>query len=126
MFRNEEGRVPDEPSIRVVAFVPAPAHDRDRGLLGWLVLDFDGLLLIDGVTLRRTLDGSLALAFPAPRDARGRRRAPVRPLDDPARRAIEAAVFKALDVAPDGEPDLQALRARAPEVAGAEDAGGRS
>ena len=86
------------PQITIVSFSTAPARDRERGLIGWLSLEVDGLLVLDGVALRRTRAGRLALSFPAPTDRRGRRRALVRPLDDRARRAIEGAVLEALSL----------------------------
>jgi hypothetical protein len=89
--------VAERPRISILSFASAPAEDQERGLLGWLSLDVDGLLLLDGVVLRRTRQGRLALSFPAPRDWRGRRKSRVRPLHDAARRAIEGAVLGALD-----------------------------
>ena len=86
----------EHPSILILSFTSASADEQERGLLGWLSLDIDGLLLLDGVALRRTRNGRFALSFPAPRDGHGRRQARVRPLDDPARREIESQVLDAL------------------------------
>ena len=88
----------ERPQITILSFATAPARDRERGLLGWLSFGVDGLLVLDGVALRRTRTGRLTLSFPAPTDRRGRRRALVRPLDDRARRAIERAVLEALSL----------------------------
>ncbi len=87
----------EHPSILILSFTSASADEQERGLLGWLSLDIDGLLLLDGVALRRTRRGQLALSFPSPTDRRGRRREVVRPLNAQARRTIEAAVLGALD-----------------------------
>ena len=54
------------------------------------------MLRLEGVTLRRTLDGRFALSFPARRDRQGRPHAIVRPLDKHALREVEAQVFAAL------------------------------
>ena len=85
--------------VSIVAFASAPNPERARGLLGWLTLEVDGLVLLDGVALRRTRGGGLALSFPARTDHRGRRRFCVRPIDDAARQAIEEAVMRAFGVA---------------------------
>ena len=59
-------------------------------------LELDGLVRIDGVTLRLTEQGALALSFPARRSRRGARHSLVRPTDRAARHAIERAVFHAI------------------------------
>ncbi len=80
------------PDIRIRTLVRGTADDERAGLLGYLSLLY-GDVIIDGVTVRRTADGRIALSFPERRDRQGRRHAVVRPIDDAARRAIEAAVF---------------------------------
>ena len=66
------------------------------GLLGWMTLEIDALLVVDGVALRRTRSGRLALSFPRRTSRRGRQYALVRPRDEIAGRAIEEAVLSAL------------------------------
>jgi hypothetical protein len=90
---------PLEPAVRVsaVEFRSAYFADRRTGLLGWVSFCLDGAVLIRGVAVRVTVDGRRRLSFPEPTDSGGRRHRPVRPLDDAARRAIEAQVFAALD-----------------------------
>ena len=83
--------------VSSVRFVAASQADQTRGLLGFASFVL-GPVRIDGVTVRRTLDGRLALSFPVRHDAAGRAHAIVRPLDDAARRALEAQVFSALDL----------------------------
>ena len=85
----------DHPSITVMAFTSAPTPDRERGLVGWLSLRI-GDLLLDGVTLRRTREGNLALSWPARRDRHGTDHPVVCPVDNAARRGIEALVMGAL------------------------------
>jgi hypothetical protein len=82
--------------IEIAAFNSAPPELLETGLIGWLTLDVGGTLRLDSVALRRTQTGKLTLAFPEKVDGRGRRHALVRPLNDEARRRVEAAVFAAL------------------------------
>jgi len=91
------------PRVSILSFASAGAADRARGLLGWLCLDLDGLLLLDGVTLRRTRAGRLTLSFPARLDRAGQRHPFIRPLSDAARRAVEQQVFVALGLDQPGE-----------------------
>ena len=83
------------PSIADVRFTPAPPADVAMGLLGWSSFELDSVRL-DGVAVRRTRGGRLTLSFPVRRDSQGGKHHAVRPADDEARRAIEAAVFAAL------------------------------
>ena len=86
-----------EPRITILSFSSASPAEVTRGLLGWICIVVEELLRIDGLTLRLTRSGELALSFPAPKDHRGRRQSLVRPVDDAARRAIERAVLRALE-----------------------------
>ena len=83
--------------ISSVHFVPAASHEKSSGLLGWVRCEY-GDLRLDSIAVRRTLDGRLALSFPARTDHSGRRHAYVRPLGDAVRKAIEAQVFRALEL----------------------------
>ena len=78
--------------VRIRSWVRGTADDEREGLLGFLSILY-GDLVIDGVTVRRTATGRLALSFPERRDRKGRAHSVVRPIDDAARREIEAAVF---------------------------------
>jgi hypothetical protein len=62
-----------------------------NGLLGYVSCTVAGLHL-DGLTLRRTRGGRLAVSFPCRRDRRGRRHPIVRPRG----KALEAAILAAL------------------------------
>ena len=79
--------------VSSVEFKPAPPPAVRRGLLGWLAFDIDGTFHVDGVALRRTRAGRLALSFPSRTDRHGLERALLRPTCDRARRAIERAVL---------------------------------
>ena len=88
------------PCLRVtsVTFTDAPPDHVAKGLLGWVSVEIDGALQIDGVTVRQTWDRRLALSFPERRSGSGRRYALVRPIGDAARRSIERQVFEMLDL----------------------------
>ncbi len=85
-------------NFSVLTFTSASPADVQQGLLGWLSVRVDDSLVLDGIALRRTRNGQLALSFPERRDSNGRRHPLVRPLDDDARQAIERQVFRALGV----------------------------
>lgn len=86
------------PRVTLRTFNAASAQHIRTGLLGWITVEVDGLLVLDGITLRRTAstDAGLSLSFPERRDGAGRRHSLIRPIDDDARRAIEEAVLGAL------------------------------
>ncbi len=83
---------PLDVDIKIRTWVRGTADDERAGLLGYLSI-FYGSVIIGGITVRRTEGGRLALSFPERRDSKGRRHSVVRPIDDEARLAIEAAVF---------------------------------
>ncbi len=80
------------PDLRIRSWVRGTADDERSGLLGFLSI-FYGDVIIDGVTVRRTAAGKLALSFPERRDRKDRAHPIVRPVDEEARRRIEAVVF---------------------------------
>ena len=82
--------------VTQVKFTASSARDQATGLLGWLRLELDATLVVDGITLRRTLDGRHALSFPTRIDGTGRDRPYVRPIDDATRRDLEQQVFERL------------------------------
>jgi hypothetical protein len=62
-------------------------------------------IVLDGIALRRTLDGNrLTLSFPARRDGSGRQRFFSRPVSDPVRREIERQCFEHLQIKQDLAP----------------------
>ena len=79
-----------------VAFTPASFPYDALGVIGWLCIALDDSVEIDGIRVRRTVRGRIALAFPARRDGAGRRRYFVRPLNDETRREIERQVIERL------------------------------
>ena len=85
------------PIITDVVVTQAPRADQALGLFAYLRFRLDDLVL-DGITLRRTRDGRLTLAWPERTDSAGRRHAVVRPAGDAERVALEQAVFDALDL----------------------------
>ena len=76
------------PEIRIRSWVKASDADRRTGLEGYISVVV-GLIVIDGIVLRRTADGRHTLSFPARTSRRGERHAIIRPIDDQARQAIE-------------------------------------
>ena len=85
--------------VTAVQFTPAGDAERQTGLLGWVTCVLGDLLRLDGIAVRRTRVGRLALSFP-----RGRgKHPPVRPSDDEARRAIERQIFDAIGLDGGGE-----------------------
>ena len=81
---------------RDVRFTQASDRDLSSGLLGWVSFVLDGAIRLDGVAIRRTLDGRLTLSFPVRQSRGGRRYALVRPVDDEARRDLETQILQAL------------------------------
>ncbi|MCK6446184.1 MAG: hypothetical protein L6Q99_07295 [Planctomycetes bacterium] len=84
------------PRVTDIAFKAAPRAMEARGLLGWVRFTLDGRYGVDGVGVRRTASGRLALAFPERIDGHGRAHSVLRPLDVATRRGIEVQVFDAL------------------------------
>jgi hypothetical protein len=83
-------------------FVAASVELRARGLIYFGEATYGALRI--SFTVRRTRAGHLALSFPVRHDSHGGQHAVVRPLDDAARRAIEAQVFVALHLERDAAP----------------------
>ena len=83
------------PWIRVLRYRRATPDLTDEGLLGWLTCEL-GFVRVDGVALRRTRCGDLALSFPRRTDAGGQAHAIVAPVDDEAGRRILAEVLRQL------------------------------
>jgi len=77
------------------SFTAANQRDQQGGLLGFLQIRY-GDLLLDGVALRRSSTGRLVLSFPRRRTRAGAEFHYVRPVDDRARRELEAQVIQAL------------------------------
>lgn len=86
----------DLPAITGITFTPATDWHRQSGLLGFIRCVVDGRLVLDGITLRRTLQNRLTLSFPEREDGVGRRHPIIRPIDDEARLQIEAAIIGSL------------------------------
>jgi hypothetical protein len=82
------------PLISEIRFRPAPEADLVAGLLGWVSLELRGLR-IDGVQVRRTRSGSIAMYWPE-RVTCDRRFPIVQPIDRATRIAIEREVIDEL------------------------------
>jgi len=77
--------------ISDVSLTPASPADVRRGLVGFVSVTIDGVLRLDGLTLRRTRDGRTAISLP-----RKRGRAIVRPLTPEATRSMEQQILAQL------------------------------
>lgn len=82
---------------RVVMTV-APAREKRAGLVGWVTCVVGGELRLDGLSVRRTLDGRLIVSFPSRKTRRGVERPYIAPLDDAAREGIQRQILAALDL----------------------------
>ena len=75
-----------------MSFILADERLRATGLLGWVKVTLANAVIVDGITLRRTAAGHLALTWP--RKPNGH---PVAtPVNSEARTKIEAAIRKAV------------------------------
>lgn len=83
-------------SIRLRTWVRGSADDERQGLLGFLSVTY-GPWIFDGITLRRTADGRLAVSFPARSDRSGRKHALIRPIDSETRESIERELLRQLE-----------------------------
>ncbi len=86
-------------SIRVtdIAFTPATTTCRDTGVLGWISCTLNDAVRLDGLTLRRSSDGVVYVAYPARLDHRGYRWPYVRPIVESARVEIERQILDAIE-----------------------------
>lgn len=85
--------MPDTLRITNIRFVPAQLTDRSRGLRGWVSLELGEAVHLDGIAVRRGLNGRMFLSFPERRDNAGRAYSLVRPLRPEVRDAIETLVL---------------------------------
>ena len=81
-----------EVEVRILSWVRAMAAEIRTGLMGYIVVEY-GNLVLDGITLRRTAEGRFVLSFPSRTDRAGRRHPYIRPIDEEARRQIEAKIL---------------------------------
>jgi len=79
-----------------VRFSPADPEDQASGLLGFASCVLDDALHLDGLAVRRSLQGRVLISYPSRRDRRGRAHAPFRPFDDAVRREVERQLIDAL------------------------------
>ena len=69
-----------------------------KGLFGFVSATVNGSLRLDGIALRKTLNGNMVLSFPARRDSSGCQHTLVCPINDRARRDLEFQIFQALGI----------------------------
>jgi hypothetical protein len=90
--------MPESIRISRVRFTAASEDATCAGLMGHVQLVLNDSLIVDGIGLRKTLDGRITLSWPARRDRFGRRHFSVRPIGDLARLAIEVQVLTQLGI----------------------------
>ena len=86
----------DRSHVTEVRFKSASPKEVHTGLLGWVSCTLNGTFYLDGITVRRTRNGRLALSFPMRHDVSGREHFYFRPVGDDARRQIEHGILSAL------------------------------
>jgi len=84
-------------TVHDLRFTPAPRRDRRTGLLGWVAFRIGAGWRADGVAVRRTRRGRLALSYPARIDGAGREHPFLLPACDGTRLEVEAAVRALLE-----------------------------
>ena len=84
--------------ITAVRLFHSSSEEARTGLLGYVTFTVNGRLRLDGVAVCRTVEGDIALSFPARRDQAGQERFYIQPVDDATRRELEQAVFDALGI----------------------------
>jgi DNA-binding cell septation regulator SpoVG len=90
--------VPDPLRITDIRLLPGSLRDAASGLLGYVQFTLCDAVRVDGVTLRRTRDGRLALSYPRRRGREGCDYHYLRPVDDATRVVIEEQVLAQLDL----------------------------
>ena len=88
--------------IDAVRFKGAGPVARRNGLIGWVTCRLNGTMLIDGISIRRTIGGRTTISFPARHDDAGRKHFILRPLDEQTRQTIERQILEALGIDSDG------------------------
>lgn len=86
------------PTISNVRARTAPPLGLQSGLLAIVDLTLNDTVRIEGIPLRRSLEGRLVLSFPVCCAPRARASLGIRPISDGVRRAIEEQVFRALGI----------------------------
>lgn len=88
----------DFPALIVtnVQFKSASETDQETGLLAYLTVEINDGMELDGLTLRRNIEGDLYLSFPCRDDRYGRRHFYSRPLNGEIRADLEDQVLRKL------------------------------
>ncbi len=79
-------------------FTPAPDRDRERGLMGYLQVTLNEAVVLDGLTVRITVDGRRYLAYPSKSGRNGARHPYVRPLNEGVRETLQQQAFQLLGI----------------------------
>lgn len=98
MTINEDTAPASHCTISNIRYTQTSPEEQRTGLLGWIACTLNGNLHLDGIALRRTMDGELRLSFPARKDSMGTKHFYYHPLHEDARRAIECQIFQTLGI----------------------------
>ena len=82
--------------ITDISLTPSTPEEVREGIAAWIRCVIGGLIVIDGIPLRCTRDGQLAITFPACADATTRRHPFIRPTDAAAGEVLVRAIADAL------------------------------
>ncbi len=83
--------------IEGLRYSESALRQMETGLFGWVSFVWAGIRM-DGVAVRRTLDGQLTLSYPLRKDWQGRKHPTCRPVSDEVRFEIEEQVFTELGI----------------------------
>ena len=83
----------DVPMISDIRIARASESQRARGLIAWVCCLLDGWFQIDGLCVRRTLDGRYVVSFPTHFDERNVKRTAFRPVTREAHEAVERPIL---------------------------------
>jgi len=98
------------PRISHVVFTAAGPSDRTRGLVGFVRFLLDEHLVVDGVTVRRTLANEYRLSWPKRSDSGGRQHFVLRPAGDPERLELERQILGAISLGSASDSDREEAR----------------
>ena len=82
--------------VHDVAFSPADARRRARGVVGFATVSLNGSVRVSGFKVWRDPEGIYSVSFPTKRDRLGKYHVVLEPLGPAARRSIEGQILDAL------------------------------
>ena len=89
--------------ITDISSTPSTPEEVQEGIAAWVRCVIGGLIVLDGIPLRCTRDGQLAITFPACADVTTRRHPFIRPTDAAAGAVLARVIADALRFLDDPE-----------------------